>query len=384
MSQGYQTACGITTFGRLYCSGNNAYGQLGIGASGLLAGTSTISQSSSFVPVASSLSFRSVSVGVRMVCAVSSDYKLYCWGDRTGNGTAISGSSDANAAAPTLVSSTMRFSSVSVSGASGSVSDQACALSVDGGLYCFGDNTYGQIGLGTTTSALSPTLITATAGNSSFVATDITSYDVGTYHSCVASRGVLSCTGANDSNQLGDTTTVAQNKLVAVPSANVPVASRFFEEISLGERHGCALAQNRALYCWGADLSSGVASTQPTLYASGSYPFRIMASKAGRSTYMITPDSSVWGLGLNTSGQLADGSQLNKAAFTLASAAMIPAASPVRIFSASFGRLSVLTVGGTDTRLNLRTIGVNTDGAIGDGTFVSKTSFAAILTTGIE
>jgi serine/threonine-protein kinase len=76
-----------------------------------------------------------------------------------------------------------------------------CGLTTTGGAaYCWGDNSFGQLGDGTTTQRLAPTLITGGLAFSSVTA--------GSVFTCGLTTGsAMYCWGSNANGELGDGTT---------------------------------------------------------------------------------------------------------------------------------------------------------------------------------
>ena len=87
--------------------------------------------------------------------------------------------------------------------------DHACALLSSGAAYCWGDNSYGQLGR---TGGSSTTPVAVSGG---FV---FSSLSAGQYHTCgiEAGTGAVGCWGANWAGQLGDGTLVNKDRPVAV------------------------------------------------------------------------------------------------------------------------------------------------------------------------
>ena len=114
-------------------------------------------------------------------CAIDVDDALWCWGDNSfgqlGNQT-VTASAD-----PVRVAGGIVFSTITAGGL------HTCGLTAQGEAYCWGDNSVGQIGDGTTTQAGSPVLVT---GGLTFQ-----SLSAGNYHTCgVTTEGFGYCWGS--------------------------------------------------------------------------------------------------------------------------------------------------------------------------------------------
>ena len=236
ISIGDQHACGIDAANKGYCWGNNAEGQLGIGAtmvpvlkpmlvdptkvytgfstgmeftcsisgavvrcSGLnnsdqLAHTGGGSGADFGVPgvVAGStgLFFAQVTSGSEFSCALTTTSKsVFCWG-RAGEGEL--GNSLVAQSSPTVqqVATTSQFNYV-VAG-----NQHACGLTTEGTVACWGNNDHGQLGDGTYTNRLTPTLAAGLTG--------IVALGAGGDATCAVDvNNVLSCWGDNSYGQLG-------------------------------------------------------------------------------------------------------------------------------------------------------------------------------------
>lgn len=150
LSAGHGYTCGLTPAGRAYCWGSDASGQLGAGTAGA---------SRTPVPVAGELAFRSIAAGAAHTCAVALDGRAWCWGSNLlgelGTGDYQQGSGFVRS--PAAVRSDLRFTAVAVGGRHG------CALAEDGSAWCWGDNTEGQLGTGST--APSPVPVRVSGGH---------------------------------------------------------------------------------------------------------------------------------------------------------------------------------------------------------------------------
>jgi hypothetical protein len=130
---------------------------------------------------------------------------------------------------------------------SGTVSVAACfhtcAVVSTGSVYCWGDNSYGQLGDGNTNSSLFAVL-------ASPLPTAFTSIATGRYHTgALTSARAVFCLGANRTGQLGDGTIINRYLTSAVVSGLTADVT----EISSGNYHTCASTSSGALYCWGGN-----------------------------------------------------------------------------------------------------------------------------------
>jgi len=186
VAEGYGHTCVLTTNGEVKCLGYNEYGQLG-----------NNSKTNSSTPVkVSGLSgpLGGISLADVHSCVYKVDGTTYCWGlndvGELGNGTTV------DSPKPVQVSgSTGVLTTINAGGG------QACGLTVSGGLKCWGDNTYGQLGDGTTTNR-------STLNTVPSLTSGVAMVSVGYMHSCaLMMNGGMKCWGRNASGQLGNGTT---------------------------------------------------------------------------------------------------------------------------------------------------------------------------------
>jgi alpha-tubulin suppressor-like RCC1 family protein len=233
VSAGNAHTCGITTTGAAYCWGSDDFGQLGDGSGP--PGTTT-----SPVAVLGALGFRSVSAGDKHTCGVTTANVAYCWGFNAGG--QLGDSTTSNSFAPVAVAAPPGVGFTSVSAGFG----HTCAVSTAGPAYCWGINSFGQLGDGTTTSSSTPVLVAA-PGGATFTAVSAAGFNG--YTCGVVTGGAIYCWGSNGSGQLGDGTT-ADHWTPTLMAAPAGVA---FTSVSAGEAHACAAAIGGALYCWGSN-----------------------------------------------------------------------------------------------------------------------------------
>jgi alpha-tubulin suppressor-like RCC1 family protein len=177
--------CALTNAGDAYCWGNNERGQLGLG-------TSDVAAHAAPAPVSGGLTFTVLTAGLgRHTCALTATGAAYCWGENSFG--ALGDGSSTDRPVPTPVSGEVDFAQVMAGGFIG----HTCGLTGSGAAHCWGDNEVGQVGDGSTTDRLEPV---AVAGGHAF-----TRLDAGFRHTCGrASTGTVYCWGSNGAGQLGN------------------------------------------------------------------------------------------------------------------------------------------------------------------------------------
>jgi alpha-tubulin suppressor-like RCC1 family protein len=221
VSAGAHHTCGMTTTGG-YCWGSNQYGQLGDG--------DTTGRDFP-VPVLGSDSFFVVSAGVFHTCAIVNDNpqltstgNAYCWGSNS-NGQLGVGSAVTASDVPVLVRGGIPFiADVRDPGSisAGGVHTCGIALIASGFVaYCWGGNSSGQLGDGTTNDSHVPVrvignldLYTITASSTRFTCGLIAGANGDSTNSAIA--GAEYCWGENSSGQLGNGTTASSSQPVLV------------------------------------------------------------------------------------------------------------------------------------------------------------------------
>ncbi len=115
-----------------------------------------------------------------------------------------------------------------------------CALTDGDGVKCWGANASGQLGDGTTVQRVTPVdVIGLTCG--------VSAIGAGGCHTCaLTASGGIQCWGDNGYGQLGDGTTTLRTTPVAVIGLSIAV-----DAVAAGMRHTCAVIHEDRLTCWG-------------------------------------------------------------------------------------------------------------------------------------
>ena len=181
----------------------------------------------------------------------------------------------------------------------------------NGKLWSWGDNGYGQLGTGATSANLQmPVQVTGTPGGDS----NWTTVACGAQHTtALKSDGSLWSWGYNNNGQLGDGTVASRN--VPVHITGCSGGDTNWTSTVCGGNHSAALKSDRSLWTWGQNNDGQLGDG--TL-ANRNVPVHITGCSGGDSNWVaaacgyyhsaaVKSDGTLWVWGLNSSGQLGDG-----------------------------------------------------------------------------
>lgn len=183
--------------------------------------------------------------------------------------------------------------------------DYTCAVLSDGTVWCWGRNTWGNLGDGTLQQDRPFPRQVVGLGGAERVAASLSSART---HTCaVLADGGVACWGAGNSGQLGDGE--AENALAPVRAKDLTGAT----QVAVGGTHTCAVTTSRALWCWGEGSSGQLGyGDEADLFVPAvvlddvaSVSAGLSHTCAGRSERMGQRTMSCWGY--NQDGQLGVG-----------------------------------------------------------------------------
>jgi len=226
LTAGYGHTCVLISAGTVRCWGRNLYGELGNG-------TSTDSTTPVTV-IGLSDTVTALAAGDSHTCALTSAGAVQCWGRNNYGQLGSGGTTDFTTA-------------VTVSGLSGPVTALAagyghtCALTSSGEVQCWGWNVTGQLGNSSTTDSTRPVTVVGLSGAATAVV-------AGTTHTCaVISPGAVQCWGSNSNGELGNGSTTPNMSITPV---TVTGLHGLATALQAGYLHTCALSSTGAVECW--------------------------------------------------------------------------------------------------------------------------------------
>ncbi len=331
----------------VWCSGDNGVDQLGTGSAAGPASAAFVQVVDAIGPISDATA---IGAGNSHTCAIRTGGEVWCWGN---NGYGQLGDNTVNASPRAVRVVTMALTplanAVSVTGGDGF----SCALDNAGTIWCWGRDSDGQLGDNTMT----------TRGTAAPVATltGATSISLGILYACAVQGGAhVYCWGYGGYGEIGDGGSTT--RLTPVPVLDAT-------EVSAGGWVACARLASGEAECWGRGnqsrlgngSESNAASPTPVLAGSAAGHLQDVASiGVGGATCAVTTDHRVLCWGVDPHGQVG-----------------VPGGSmyPVEVKSGVdrvYTHYAHVCAHGSDG--NLWCWGRNTEGELGDGTFVNVAS----------
>ncbi len=218
--------CTLDDNAQIWCTGDNAAGQLGDG---------TTTKRSHLTEVVDLGPMTGLAVGYfDTSCAWNDEGELFCWGNHE---QGVLGNADEDSSTrPVRIEDLPPIIDVTLG------AYHACALTEAGTVYCWGSNRAGQLGVGTGVGPIvdEPQKLEELES--------IQKIRAGGEHTCALDQqGTIYCWGNNDHGQLG---------LGELPGTTTPEvlieAPEGALDLEVSFRHSCALfGERRELYCWG-------------------------------------------------------------------------------------------------------------------------------------
>lgn len=366
IASGRSHACAVAN-GSAYCWGNNPAGEVGANSGGARVDVPT---KVAGIGLTSGYAATEISSGDKHNCAIING-RIFCWGDNSkgqlGTGDLID----------RLVPSTANGSIPGRGATAISTGYQHTCAILNGQVWCWGDNSKGQLGTGDTTDRDEPTLVGGLLSGKK-----ATAIAAGKTHTCAIAETNVYCWGNNATYQIGDNTTTQRNTPTLISTT---IGSLNTTDITAGDDFTCAIANGKG-YCWGNNASGQIGrSSSPTIGGTQKTPIAVdvlstsifTSIKAGNNFVCAVINGFAHCWGDNSKGQLGRGVSGNPA-----------------------NRYQVLRVGGAVTNANTTSLSVgnsracsisndvaycwgdNTNGQLGDNTTTSNTSPTTVSVSG--
>jgi alpha-tubulin suppressor-like RCC1 family protein len=285
---GTDHACDIASGGIAWCWGLN-------GREGRIGSENAVNESFSATPVrvpgghrfTQLASFRSTT------CGITTEGRAYCWGSNSWAVLGTGSSSPAQSYMPVPVSGGLTFRQLAAG------REHFCGVTTDNRLFCWGSNSWAQLGNATRNSTMS---LVHAAPSLSFA-----SVTAGEDYTCgITTTGASYCWGFDGYGNLGDGKTISFSNTFTANPVQV-VGGHGFRQISAGQQHTCAITASGQAYCWGRNssrLGNGTGSeTSTPSPVSGGLSFASISAGFFHSCGLTT-NGEIWCWGLNGNGQL--------------------------------------------------------------------------------
>jgi alpha-tubulin suppressor-like RCC1 family protein len=341
----------------VFCWGSNNYGQLGIG-NNLNTITPTVVSGLGNGVIA-------ITAGQLHTCAITASRSIFCWG----------GNEDGQLGGGAGIYSNTPIPVQTVGSAIRAIYPgyrHTCAIPMEGGALCWGNNDAGQIGNGTTVDTTIPTPVTE-------MGSDVQSVALGEQHTCATTTsGALKCWGISQRGRLGNQE-IADNYTSPV---SVTGLVRGVQALSKGGSHNCVLTHVGAALCWGWNIFGAVGNgttgnVRTPVQVAGLSSGVTDISASWFHTCAVTSDGAALCWGRNDTGQLGNGTFIN----TSLPVSVSNLLSGVRTIDAGV----IHTCAATDQGAAW-CWGFNSSGQLGDGTNSSSHTPVAVrgLSSGVQ
>lgn len=240
-----------------YCWGSDEFGQLGTAAA--IDSSTPIVVSTLFEGV------RQIAAGRNHTCAVKNDGTLWCWGLNNAGQLGLGDKVDRETPQQVTLPANVTAAYVRAGTSHSCVVASDTATPTDFEMYCWGSNTFGQLGTSDQVERLSPALADISA--------PVSGIALGGTHTCALRQGSVGCWGNGFKGQVGNGSSALVNatpQFVEDAGGGLINGSKV---IDTGAEFSCAMAEEfvsglgvtETIYCWGDNASRQIGRTDTSL-----------------------------------------------------------------------------------------------------------------------
>ena len=286
-SDGYGSYCAVLSTGAVDCWGDNQYGELGNGTVGGPDGEDGYDTPQAVTGITNATSVSTTDGGVGY-CTVLSTGGGECWGyngsGQVGNGTTSGPDGEYGYDTPQPVTGLTNAVSVS------SYTYGNCAVLSSGGVDCWGNNSWGQVGNGTLGGPEDVGYDTPQTVAGLADAVSVTNDGYGSY-CALLSTGAVDCWGENVYGELGNGTTDGPDGNYGYDTAQaVTGLTTAVSVASDGYGSYCALLSTGGVDCWGEN-QYGQVGNGTTDGPDGEYGYDTPQAVTGLTTAVSVPSA---------------------------------------------------------------------------------------------
>ena len=237
--------CIVASGGSIRCWGSGEFGQLG------LANTEDIGDTEppSTVPPPGVPPSAGLTAGQAHTCSVAPGGEVYCWGQGQFGQLGHASTDDiGDDESPLDAGPASVGSGIALDIAAGDA--HTCVLILNGVVRCWGLNSAGQLGLGSTENLGDDEL--PTSASTVALDGDVVQLSAGGSHTCaLLDNGEVRCWGSGEYGQLGHGSTESIGDDEAIITAPLVDVGGPAKQLTAGRHHTCALLEDGSVRCWG-------------------------------------------------------------------------------------------------------------------------------------
>ncbi len=382
LAAGENFTCALLNDGTVKCWGDNANGELGRDSTTDVGRVAGDMAALTAITLGAGRSATAITAGTQHACALLDNGTVKCWGNNASGALGQGNTTDVGDGVGTLMSAlpTIDLGTGVIVRVIGAGNQFTCALLSDGKVKCWGENQYGQLGLGDTNdrgdgAGEMGTNLSAIDFGTNKTATAIA---VGAESACaILNLGEVKCWGRNNDGELGqgNTTDLGDGgtpSIAAAPAVNLGTG-KTAKSIAAGDEYFCAVLNDNTLKCWGNNSNGqlGLGDTNDRGDGAGEMGDALLSVNLGTgltatsvatgksTTCAVLSDNTLKCWGSNVQGQVGQGDTTT------------PVTSPSPVINVGSGKTAVsVAIGNSHTcavliDVSVKCWGLNLEGQLG-------------------